>query len=44
MVRVVITDGVPAVAIDQKLASSDPRLYAFLRAFGADNGLQLHES
>lgn len=44
MVRVVIADGVPSVVIDQQLAASDPRLYAFLRDFGANNGLQLLES
>ncbi|MGE0081122.1 MAG: DUF3579 domain-containing protein [Thiohalomonadaceae bacterium] len=44
MVRVVIADGVPSVVVDQQLASSDPRLYAFLRDFGANNGLQLLET
>lgn len=43
MVRVVIADGVPSVVVDRQLAASDPRLYAFLRDFGANNGLQLVE-
>jgi hypothetical protein len=44
MVRVVISDDVPSLVVHRDLATTDPSLYDFLREFGTDNKLQVHES